>query len=308
MFIDGWLEAADPVGKQALVFSAGGGADIILARVIADRLRAAGAQTVDLAQPLNRLEIEKPLAEQFRMSDLTGSAQVLRLDEVVPNDSDEALMLRGRGIAIAAAIDWRAGDRLIFAPKGDGCSLLANRAWAEGEPYDLAIAVDGGGDILTGDSDNFDRVVLDRFRETWDSSRRLALVVIGLGADGGSSVEQFRGATMDGWSQTREAFIDLALCDEIEDVLASINRLHPNPLYWRDSDPHWAYSLHVPQIIALAGRSMLPASARGGDYVLAPRKGEMKDLPNEIYSETGRPWIILNKRLLQIARWYDPIE
>lgn len=47
------LDLLDIKGHRALVFSAGGSADIILAKNIAERLVKRGWSHVDLAQPLN---------------------------------------------------------------------------------------------------------------------------------------------------------------------------------------------------------------------------------------------------------------
>ncbi len=305
MFLDDWLRELNPPGKRALVLAAGGGADVVFVRLVAERLWCAGAVAVDLLQALNRPVVDAETSERFG---LVGAGKgdndvVKRFSVVVPNGHES---LRGKGMAIAAAIDWRHGERLVVAAKGGGCATVARRCWAADEPYDLAVAVDGGGDVLTGGPDNFDRVVLDRFHEAWETANPLGLLVIGLGADAASEEATMTSATISGWRLAHDAKVDIAACDEIEEILRTVNRLHPDPLNWRDSDRHWSHGLHVPQIVALAARSRFPAASRGRPYVLVPRKSERATLPTEEHRSTGQRWVVMNEQLLCTARWYRP--
>ncbi len=310
MFMDDWLSQLEPEGKRALVFAAGGGADAVLVRLVAERLMGAGASIVDVAQAYNRFSFDPEVVERFALvapGDL-GCAQVMRFGAVVANDH-QTDGLRGKGMAIAAAIEWKHGERLIFAAKlgAGGCAALALRSWKPAEPYDFAVAVDGGGDVLTGGANEFDRVVLDSFKANWDSSKPLGLLVIGLGADVGSPEGAFAtNTTIDGWQFSGETAIDADASEGIEEILRSINRLHPDPQNWRDSDEHWTRGLHVPQIVALAVRSRLPVSSRGLPFVLVPRPSKQQGPPTEAHSETRQSWPVLNLELLRTARWYCP--
>jgi len=186
MFADRWLVALNPQGKNALVLATGGGADIVLAQFVAQRLVSLGAIRVDIAQALNKSDFTDEIVCQFHLTDPQGTGQglVRRLPGGKPNDGEPGT--RGNGISMAAAMEWNEGDCLLVAAKKGslGAAALARREWEPTKPYDLAVAVDGGGDILTGGPEEFDRVVLDVFQTVWDKTRPLALLVVGLGADG----------------------------------------------------------------------------------------------------------------------------
>lgn len=296
-----WLNEVDPRDKRVLVFAAGGGADIVFVRFLAGLLWRGGAAEVDVAQPLNRSTIETEAAQRFQIESLAQCAnQVGAFTSVTPNVHQEAA-LRGKGIALAAAIEWRHGLRLVFAATGTGCQSLARREWRPHQPYDMAIAVDGGGDVLTGGASNFDRVVLDRFRAAWDGTRLLSLVVIGLGADGASEHGAFAERTLNGWECRWKAHIDAASSEEIDSALRLANRLHPDPLAWTSLDRYWSRGLHVPQIVTLAARSQLPMSQAGFPYVLAPRRSEASKVPTETWARMNEAWMVLNGDLAKTA-------
>lgn len=304
MILESWLRALNPTDKRVLVFAAGGGADIIFVRVISEMLRRCGATQVDLAQPLNRTTIDSDIARRFELETLQScAAQVAVFESVVHNEHLDAGQ-RGKGITLAAAIEWSHGQRMVFAAQGNGPQLLARRAWRESEPYDMAIAVDGGGDILTGDPTTFDRIVLDNFRTAWHPSRPLALVVIGLGADGALDDRSLFHAKLPGWSLQQETEIDLQTCEAIECVLQMTNRLHPDPLNWTPTDPFWSRGLHVPQIVTLAARSLLPRSRSGAPFVLAPRHVAAPVRPLEHCERANALWLVLNEHLAKTVRLY----
>lgn len=309
MFVDKWLHQIEPEGKRALVFAAGGGADIIFVRWVSQRLIDAGASSVDIAQAANRSSFDSEISAKFALVNIEGliSKVVMMFGDVVANDNPDD-GTRGKGTPIAAATAWDHGDRLLFAAKrgAGGTAALAKRSWKPSEPYDIAIAVDGGGDVLTGGPDEFDRVVLDAFRENWNPDRPLRLLIVGLGADLGSTESEFtRTPNIEGWDFISETKVDLEASREIEKILAATNRLHPTPEVWRTSDEHWSRGLHVPQIVALAVQSRLPESSRGLPYVIVPRPVKRKvPIPTEPQKQTGEPWPELNGDLLRTAIWF----
>lgn len=303
MFLDSWLREDSRHGGRALVIAAGGGADIVLAAIVGSRIRHLFGTAVDIAQPLNRDKIDQHLCDDFHLASV-GEEHIDQLKRFAARceNAHQQSGVRGKGIAIAAAIEWTAGDRLVFAANGDGCASLATL-----HPYELVFAVDGGGDILTGEATEFDRRVLSRFHDAWGMSRHLALLVLGLGADGASSEADLADASMHGWRLQGETQIDEEACNTIDSVLRQANRLHPNPLHWTVDDPHWSHGLHVPQIISLAVRGQLPASRRGLPYVLVPRLPKKGGpVGSEPDPESGRPRVVLNQDQLRRALWLRP--
>ena len=306
MFPDAWLQHFALGTKRGLVFAAGGGADIILARFVAERVLCAGCAAVDLAQPLNRCSIGSKLVEDFQLTPRAEGedSQVLCHAKVIAN-THEPRTLRGKGICISAAIPWDHGLRLVFAAQGEGCSMLAHRAQVSGSHYDFAIAVDGGGDILTAGQEEFDRVVLQRFRAAWSPFRPLMLFVIGLGADGASRPVDFGSVSLDGMLLRGEATVDEESAKNIEGILRIANRWHQDPLSWNGQPEEWAHGLHVPQIVVLATRKELPMASSGSSNVLVPRRPKRLDIPTENRGSPVLPWLVLDQDLLRTARCYS---
>jgi hypothetical protein len=309
MFLDNWLRGFEPESLHGLVFSAGGGADIVFARLVAEKMIEAGASKVDVAQARNRYSFSPEVVERYGLVPLgkTGKNQVMKFSDVVANHHPDGL--RGKGMAMAAAVEWGHGERLVFAAKegSSGPEVLAERSWKLTEPYDFAIAIDGGGDILTGGKQEFDRVVLDAFKANWNPVKPLGLLVVGLGADMGSSEGSFSTSSpLDGWQLSGESVIGPDASDRLVHLLGMVNRLHPDPLNWGIQDDYWSYGLHVPQIVSLAAQSALPTSMLGPPYVLVPRPSKQKS-DTEINDVTKQPWPVFNIELLRTARWYQPV-
>ena len=284
--------------RRGLVFAAGGSADIILAQTIAYGLIREGCTTVDLAQPLNC----EGLSDKGLLSE-AGEHHALRAEP----DLDPELVLRheasvpcrrhprdrrGKGLSISSSLEWDHGSRYVCAAHGGGPLALANRGRDDGVPhYDFAIGVDGGGDVLTHGDDEFDRVVLSGFRSGWSQARPLLLVVMGLGADGGSSPAEFKDVALEGWRHLGDTEVDGGFAKSLQAELERLELWHPTPSEWSAEDPFRGYGFKVPQIIALAVRGEFPfAGPRDDpDLVLFPRRGELK---------------LMSKRLLREARLF----
>lgn len=272
--------------RRGLVFAAGGSADIILAKTIATGLIGQGCARVDLVQPLNCARLsEKGLTtkagEAFALvpeADLDPQA-VLRHRSVVSCETFPDHR-RGKGITISAALKWEHGERYVGAAHGDGLALLAARREGGRPFYDFAIGVDGGGDVLTHDHTEFDRVVVDGFRCGWDGARPAILVAMGLGADGGSAPAEFDDILLEGWTQLESVVLDEAFAAALHADLEYLGLWHPNPAGWRSDDPYWGYGFKVPQIIAMAVRQDFPfADDRpGSGLVRFPRRRVLKPM------------------------------
>jgi len=309
MFLEDLLKEFEFKSKHGLVFSAGGGADIVLARFVAEKIIEAGATKVDIAQARNRSEFSQEAVERYALVSTIRNDldHVMKFSTVVANNHRDGL--RGKGMAMAAAIDWSHGERLVFAAKegAAGPKELAEKSWELSEPYDFAIAIDGGGDILTGGKQEFDRVVLDCFKANWNPAKPLGLLVVGLGADMGSSEEEFSASLpLDGWRLSGESVIGSDVSTTLEDLLCTVNRLHPNPTHWSINDEYWSRGLHVPQIVALAAQSILPISKMGSTHVLVPRPSK-NERSTEINTVTKYPWPVFNLELLRTVRLYQSI-
>ncbi len=293
MIADHLLPHAATDCRRALVFSAGGSADLVFAKTIALALVARGVERVDLAQPLNcqQLSAKGLLEGNGRLHGLgpaTGvdPELVLRHSTTVPVERlDEGR--RGKGLSISAAMDWPYGERYVMAAHGGGPRLLAGRRDGATPFYDLAVGVDGGGDVLTHDEREFDRIVASGVRLGWRGPGALLLVVVGLGADGGSAPEQFEGATLQGWRQVGSGRVDADWASQLERELRALTLWHDEPARWSPNDPFWGYGLKVPQIVALATRGATPFGAPRGRAELAwfPRRRELKAMSRELLSE-----------------------
>lgn len=280
-FTDLWFAELGVADAEGVVVAAGGASDIVLARCLAERAIGYGARRVDIAQPLG--------CRTFSSKGIMGEAlnahgleeipgvdpdSVLRHNRTVPN-GDAPMKLRGKGIRVSAALDWESGERLVVAGIGDGMRVLAGRPWAPDRPYDFALAVDGGGDVLTHDHTEFDRVVVDALAATWSEPRRLGLVAMGLGADGGSSPTEFVDACPPGWRHHATATMDSQLADAMQAGLERANCWNPRPATWDVTDPEWDYGLKVPQIIAMASRGEFPFPCDRGGLVCFPRRKKL---------------------------------
>ncbi len=291
------LEQIGPRRGRGLVFAAGGSADIILAKTIAAGLVKKGCTQVDLAQPLNCRSLkEKHLlgneAERYALKPEIGldPEAVLRHHASVPPDH-HADDRRGKGLSISSSLEWNRGSRYVCAAHGRGPSSLARRRHGGLPYYDFAIGIDGGGDVLTHGADEFDRVVVDGFRSGWASARPLILVAMGLGADGGSTPDEFNEVRLERWRPVGTAEVERSFADALHRELDRLGLWNESPATWSPDDPYWGYGLKVPQIIALAVRGEFPFKAPGGapNLVMFPRRRELK---------------MMNKRLLREARLF----
>ena len=185
---------------------------------------------------------------------------------------------RGKGISISSSLEWSGGARYVFAAHGEGGTLLAARAEGRAPFYDFAVGVDGGGDVLTHDDEEFDRVVTNAFCRGWQSGRPLVLVAMGLGADGGSSPDEFQDISLEGWTQLPVATVDEGFAQSLQDQLERLGLWNPDPYGWDKEDPYWGYGLKVPQIIALAVRGEFPfkSAEDNSNLVMFPRRKELK--------------------------------
>ncbi len=114
---------ADVVGKTVLVVAVGGGADMVLAKVVGEHACRCGATKVDLA---------------LGADEVGGRAQAGQppwFCGVVPN-------LKGspRGERIAAAIAWPDGQRYLCLSTDGDTTKAALRALG----HEVIVAVDGG--------------------------------------------------------------------------------------------------------------------------------------------------------------------
>lgn len=284
-----------PACARGLVFAAGGSADIILAKVIAAELARNGCTRVDLAQPLNcrKLTEKVSLAEPgkgyaLEVEDGLDPEAVLRHHACVPVAQHTAAQ-RGKGLNISSSLEWTSGSRYVCAAFGDGLASLARRRSGDRCHYDFAIAVDGGGDVLTHGEDEFDRVVIAGFKSGCPSTCPLLLVSLGLGADGGSAPEDFERCTLQGWRSVAETEVDQALANSMHRELDRLGLWHPSPAKWSHDDPDWSYGFKVLQIVVLAVRNEFPFPMAGdpADLTRFPRRGALK---------------LMNKRLLREAR------
>jgi len=283
-------------GKRGVVFAAGGSADIILAKGIGTLLIELGAVSVDLVQPLNCQSLEeKGLLSNgaiYVLEEETGLAPylVLRHFEIVPIDNHPENR-RGKGLNISSSLLWDQGTRYVCSGRGEGISRIASRKNGERPYYDFAVGVDGGGDVLTHDDDEFDRVVLRGFSKGWEESNPLYLVVMGLGADGGSSPSEFENVGLRGWKHLGNTSISSSFVDLLQIELEQLGLWHFHPSEWTPEDSYWGYGLKVPQIISLAVRETFPFGQVKNEpnLVLFPRRGELKTM---------------NRRLLEEARTF----
>ena len=286
--IDPWLTAMGVRGNQGVVFAAGGASDVILARCIAGRAIALGASQVDIVEAMGRRTLSEIVAPEdrrqaFALEPLphTDPEQVLRHFASITNP-DGPIKIRGKGIRISAALTWNHGERLISAAVGEGMPTVVARPWAPGQPYAFAIGVDGGGDVLTHDEREFDRKVLAAFAGAWTDTESLALIVVGLGADGGSTPAEFVDAAPPGWLHHGTVDMDEALADAMQDGLEAANCWMHEPLTWRVDVLEWDYGLKVPQIIAMAIRRQFIFPSNDSEFVCFPRRKKLTPMSAQL--------------------------
>ena len=291
MIVERVAEQIGPRGGRGIVFAAGGSADIVLAKTIAEGLVRSGCSAVDLAQPLNcRMLSEKGLlAEAGAKHALEPEPgldpeAVLRHNASVPSDRHPDHR-RGKGLSISSSLEWDHGSRYVCAAHGRGPSSLAGRRQGGSPHYDFAVGVDGGGDVLTHGDDEFDRVVAAGFRSGWGSTRPLLLVAMGLGADGGSAPAEFDDVSVVGWRPIASTTIDGSFALSLQAELEGLGLWHQEPSSWSSDDPFWGYWLKVPQIIALAVQDELPFPGPDSDLVLFPRRGALKLMDRRLLCE-----------------------
>ncbi len=297
MIVNKVAEQISGTRNTGLVFAAGGSADIILARTLAEGLVRSGGVRIDLVQPLNC----KSLAEKGLLDD---EGQFYKLAPVPGLDPEEVLQhtgtlpsirhpdhRRGKGLSISSSLTWPHGSRFVCAAHGDGLGHLAGRLEDDGLKYEFAVGVDGGGDVLTHGEDEFDRIVVAALRSGWCGERPLGLVAMGLGADGGSAPDAFENVVLPGWKAAATSVVGPDFCSALQSELESLGLWHSSPETWHKDDPYWGYGFKVPQIIAMAVRREFPFQVAGGhpNLVLFPRRGELK---------------IMDQRLLREARLY----
>ncbi len=289
-------QLSEPVGK-GLVFAAGGSADIILAKAVAEGLIHRGCSQIDLMQPLNCNSLsEKGLlgeeGEFYRLAPAPGldPEEVLQHTGSLPSQRHPEHR-RGKGLSISSSLDWQYGSRYVCAAHGSGLASLAAREGPGGPMYGFAVGIDGGGDVLTHGEDEFDRVVVAGFRSGWTTERPLMLAAVGLGGDGGSSPGAFQRVTIPGFRLVAKTEVDSASADLLQRELEQLGLWHPTPANWSSEDPYWGYGFKVPQIIAMAVRREFPFLAKEGQPHLAlfPRRRELK---------------LMDKRLLREVRVY----
>tara|TARA_B100002052_G_scaffold228692_1_gene211250 strand:+ start:413 stop:1321 length:909 start_codon:yes stop_codon:yes gene_type:complete len=297
MIVNKIIEQVEFKRQRGIVFAAGGAGDIILAKNIGKNLIERGCSQVDLAQPLNcRTLSEKDLlgeaGEFYALKPEQGldSESVLRHFANIPCEN-HSVKRKAKGLSISSSLEWGHGARYVCAAHGDGLSLLAARKEGCDSFYDFAIGVDGGGDVLTHDKEEFDCIVLDSFTSAWDTTLPLILVAMGLGADGGSTPSDFQDVSLDGWLQLMSASVDDDFVESLKIELESLDLWHPHPSEWNKNDPHWGYGLKVAQIIALAVKNKFPFDSmeKDSNLVVFPRRRELK---------------LMDKRLLCEARMF----
>jgi hypothetical protein len=287
--LDSILEKFPLRGGHGIVFATGGAADIVLARCLASRAMALGAVKVDIVEPLGKASLaDKGLIGaglvEHALEALKETDPDLVLHHVGSRPNPDAPMRpRGKGLRISTALSWEHGERLLCAGTGDGPRVVADRPWMPDRPYDFALGVDGGGDVLTHDEREFDRVVLAAFSSAWQGDPdALGLVVMGLGADGGSAPEDFEGACPPGWRLLGTAEIDEDLANGMERGLTEANLWLDEPLSWSADDPSWDYGFKVPQIIAMAVRRQAPFPCSSPGLVAYPRRKKLTVMSQEL--------------------------
>lgn len=293
MIISSILEHISLSRGRGIVFAAGGSADIVLAKNIAARLISEGCLSVDLAQPLNCKNLsEKGLllenAERYFLEPEDGldPESILRHYASVPSDHHPSDR-RGKGLNISSSLEWEHGTRYVCAAHGRGLSSLAGRRDGEGTYYSFAVGVDGGGDVLTHDDEEFDRKVIRAFRSEWSAGCPLLLISMGLGADGGSAPGDFDDAVPSGWKALFSVSVDGEFARALQCDLEKLGLWHPAPSTWNKDDPYWGYGLKVPQIIALAVRGEFPFDDLESDTQLVrfPRRRELKLMDRRLLRE-----------------------
>ncbi len=278
-----------PVAGHGVVFAAGGASDIVLARCLAARCVALGASRVDIVQPLGTDSLERKGISGIRLGEFAlqpfpgvAADLVLRHHASLPN-SEVSMRDRGKGIRISTALHWDHGDRLVCAGKGLGLQVVAARPWRPDHPYDFALGVDGGGDVLTHDETEFDRVVVGAFASAWSGAPgALGLIAMGLGADGGSTPEEFVGACPPGWTEVGIAELDGEFADGMEQGLREARCWLDDPTTWSVHDPAWDYGLNVPQIVAMAIRGHHPFPCPGPGLATFPRRKKLTVMSPEL--------------------------
>lgn len=277
--IERWLEILGVGGRCGLVVAASGASDGVLAHALAAEALRLGARRMDLVEPIGTdtlrvPELEATPREAWGLVPVApfGEDQVLRLARRIANP-DGPIQVRSKGLRVAAALEWTAGERLVAAGTGAGLRGLATRCDADGAPlYDFALVVDGGGDILIHGDTEYDRRVLAHFVAAWPRSRPLGLFVLGLGIDGGPSPEALVGAAVPGFRLLASAEMGPRWAEAFERALSEANCWHPAPDTWTLADPAWAHGLKVPQILAMAIRREFPFPSADEGRVTFPRR------------------------------------
>ncbi len=283
--------------KRGLVFSAGGSADLVLAKVIATGLVGAGFSRVDLAQPLHcRALSEIGLHSHEGMFHALESEPgldpecVLRHHSLLPADRI-AERHRGKGLSISALLEWNHGSRYVCATYGGGPLTLAKRLDGDAPYYEFGVGVDGGGDSLTHGDDEADRVVLAGYKSGWPSSGPLLFIAMGLGGDGGSKPEEFDHVSLPGWMSCGSQALDEEFASSVKEELSQLGLWNNRPSAWTNDDPIWGYGFKVGQIISMAIQHEFPFDTHSSrsDLVRFPRRRELK---------------LMNKHLLREARFF----
>jgi len=283
--------------KRGLVFSAGGSADLILAKVIATGLIDSGFSRVDLAQPLHcralselRLHSEEGVYHSLEPEIGLDPECVLRHKETLPL-SRILERDRGKGLSISALLEWNHGSRYVCATHGGGPLTLARRLDGDAPYYEFGIGVDGGGDSLTHGDDEADRVVLEGYKSGWPSSSPLLFIAMGLGGDGGSKPEEFDHVSLSGWMSCGLQALDEDFALSVKEELSQLGLWNNRPSAWTSDDPIWGYGFKVGQIISMAIQNEFPfdTDSSRSDLVRFPRRRELK---------------IMNKHLLREARFF----
>jgi hypothetical protein len=279
--------------KRGLAFSAGGSADLILAKTIATGLVRAGCCRVDLAQPLHfstlsemRLHSQKGEFHALEPEPGLEPECVLRHHATLPSCSIPECQC-GTGLSISALLEWNYGSRYVCATHGDGPISLARRLDGTAPFYEFGVGVDGGGDALTHDDDEADRVVLAGYQSGWPSSTPLLFIAMGLGADGGSKPAEFDDVSLPGWKSCGSQTLDEEFAISLKQELLRLGLWHPNPSTWSKDDPIWGYGLKVPQIISMAIQNEFPfdAPSTHSDLVTFPRRRELKPMSKHLLQE-----------------------
>lgn len=276
-----WQGGFDPgfpvSGRRGMVVGIGGASDIVLAKLLARQAIMAGANSVDIVQVVAVESLAEKVPDErarssFALRKVPGASVMSLLRHVgrVPNKHGP-LARRGKGLQVSAAMSWSNGERYVVSSKGGFSNL--KRLSAKFGGYGFVMAVDGGGDILSGRVDEFDVINLNELSKVFVRVVPMCLYVIGIGADGHLEGRRIK-PMLQGWRVRSANEMPRDFSVQIQSIMTEAGRWHPAPRsIGRSSRLNWRHGPHVPQIVAVALRNGWPAATRCPGMVRVWRRG-----------------------------------